>query len=53
MQITLDIPDELAEALTQPGRDAARAALEAVGIEAYRQRLITGYQLRMLLEPLH
>jgi len=37
MQIRVDIPDELA------------AALEALGLEAYRQRRITGYQLRTLL----
>jgi hypothetical protein len=33
MRIAFEIPD---------------AALEAVGLEAYRQRRITGYQLRML-----
>jgi Uncharacterised protein family (UPF0175) len=49
MQITVDIPDELVPALTLPGQDPARATLEALGIEAYRQRRITGYQLRTLL----
>jgi Uncharacterised protein family (UPF0175) len=49
MQITLDIPDDLAAALTPPGQDPSRAALEALGLEAYRQRRISGYQLRILL----
>lgn len=31
MQITLEIPDELASSLTGPGQDPARAALEACG----------------------
>jgi hypothetical protein len=45
MRIALEIPDEL----TPPGQDPSRAALEAIGLEAYRQRRISGYQLRMLL----
>jgi hypothetical protein len=49
MQITLEIPDELAATLAPPGQDPARAALEAMALEAYRQRRITGYQLRTLL----
>lgn len=36
MQMTLD-------------QDPARAALEALALEAYRERRLTGYQLRMLL----
>jgi len=49
MRITLDIPDDLAATLASPGQDPARAALEAIGLEAYRQRRMTGYQLRTLL----
>lgn len=49
MHISLEIPDELAPALTTPGQDPARAALEAWGLEAYRQRRLSGYQLRTLL----
>jgi hypothetical protein len=48
MRITLDLPDELAASLT-PGQDPSRAALEALGLEAYRRRRISGYQLRTLL----
>jgi uncharacterized protein UPF0175 len=49
MRITLDIPDELAASLSAPGQDPARAALEAIALEAYRQRRLTGFQLRTLL----
>jgi hypothetical protein len=49
MQITLDIPDDLAAALAPFGQDPGRAALEALALEAYRERRLTGYQLRTLL----
>jgi Uncharacterised protein family (UPF0175) len=48
MQITLEIPDELASTLA-PGQNPSHAALEALGLEAYRQRRISAYQLRTLL----
>ena len=47
MRITLDIPDELAASLSP--QDPARTALEAIAIEAYRERRLTGFQLRSLL----
>jgi hypothetical protein len=46
VQVTLDIPDDLAAPLTGPGQEPA---LEAWGLEAYRQRRLSAYQLRMLL----
>jgi hypothetical protein len=49
MQILLEIPDDLAAILTSSGEDPARVALEAIGLEAYRQSRISGYQLRTLL----
>jgi hypothetical protein len=49
MQVTLEIPDELAAVLAPAGQDPARAALEAIGLEAYRQRRMSAYQLRILL----
>ncbi|MGA2590394.1 MAG: UPF0175 family protein [Bryobacteraceae bacterium] len=49
MQVTLDIPDELAASLAPAGQDPSRAALEAFGLEAYRQRRLSAYQLRTLL----
>jgi len=48
MEITLNIPDDLAAKLT-PGQDLSRAVLEAFGLEAYRQRRISGYQLQLVL----
>jgi hypothetical protein len=49
MQIMLDIPDDLLASLAGPGQDPSRSALEALGLEAYRLRRITGYQLRLFL----
>jgi len=49
MQITLEVPEELAAFLAGSGHDLSRAALEAMGLEAYRQRRLSGYQLRTLL----
>jgi hypothetical protein len=48
MQITVEIPDDLAPTLA-PGLDPSHAVLEALGLEAYRLRRITGYQLCTLL----
>jgi hypothetical protein len=49
MQLIIEIPDELAAALASGGADPARAALEAIGLEAYRERRIGSLQLRMFL----
>ena len=49
MQVTLDIPDDLVPALSAPGQDPARTALEAWGLEAYRRRKLSAFQLRTLL----
>ena len=49
MQITVTLPDDLAAPLLPDGQEPARAALETLALEAYRQRRITGYQLRTLL----
>ena len=49
MRVTFDLPDDLAGSLGAPSQDPAQAALEALGLEAYRRRRISGYQLRMLL----
>ncbi|MGO9271317.1 MAG: UPF0175 family protein [Terriglobia bacterium] len=43
------LPDDLAAPLLPPGQEPARAVLEAIALEAYRQRRITGYQVRVLL----
>jgi len=49
MQVTLEVPDVFAGALLPEGQDAARVALEAMAIEAYREHRLTGYQVRELL----
>jgi hypothetical protein len=45
----VEIPDELIGALAAPGQDPTRVAIEALGLEAYRQRRISAYPLRTLL----
>jgi predicted HTH domain antitoxin len=49
MQVTLEIPDEVAKRLTREGEDPARAMLEAVAIEGYRSGTLTTRQTRELL----
>ncbi|MBV9404463.1 MAG: UPF0175 family protein [Acidobacteriaceae bacterium] len=49
MRIALEIPDELVCALIPEGGDPARAALESWGLEAFRERHLSEYQLRVLL----
>ena len=50
VQITIEIPDELAPQLAPADQDLARTALEAMAVEAYRNHRITGYQLRQKRE---
>jgi hypothetical protein len=49
VRITVTLPDDLVAPLLPQGQEPARAALEALALEAYRQRRITAYQLRELL----
>ena len=49
MQVTLEIPDDIASVLQAQERDLSRTALEAVGLEAFRQHRITAYRLRRML----
>jgi predicted HTH domain antitoxin len=49
MQVTVEIPDDMAQRLTPKGQDPARATLEAVAIEGYRSGALTAYQTRRLL----
>jgi hypothetical protein len=49
MQVTVEIPDEMAQKLAPDGQDPARALLEAVAIEGYRSGTLTAYQTRRLL----
>ncbi len=49
MQIMVSLPDDLAALLIPPGQEPSRAALEALAVEAYRDRRVTAYQLRTIL----
>ncbi len=49
MQVTVEIPDDVARVLAPQGQDPARATLEAVAIEGYRSGALTAFQVRRLL----
>jgi predicted HTH domain antitoxin len=50
MQLTLDIPDDVAAALRAThGDDLGRAALERLAIEAFQAGRLTAYQVQTLL----
>lgn len=49
MQVTIDIPDEFAESLQRDGYDLPRKALEALVIDAYRNEVITRFQVGQIL----
>ena len=49
MEITLNIPDELARQVTPEGQDPARVALEALALEGYRTELFSESAVRQML----
>jgi hypothetical protein len=49
MDITLNIPDDLAQRVTSEGKDPARLALEALAIEGYRAELMSESAVRQML----
>jgi hypothetical protein len=49
MQITLELPEDIAQGLESRWKDLPRAALESLALEAYRSRALTAAQLRRLL----
>jgi hypothetical protein len=49
MQITIDIPDDLAGQYLPSGKDAARAVMEDALVQAYREERISGHQLMTAL----
>ena len=49
MQVTVDIPDDLAERLKAAGGDLSRRALEALALEGYKRGQLTKPELRRLL----
>jgi hypothetical protein len=48
MQITLELPEDIAHGLESRWKDLPRAALESLALEAYRLRALTAPQLRRL-----
>lgn len=49
VQITVELPDDLARQMIPAGRDPARTALEDMAVEAYRAHRLTEHQLATLL----
>ena len=49
MQVTLNIPDNLAAHLIDAGKDPSQAALEAMAIEGYRSGRLTESEVRQML----
>jgi len=49
MNVTVEIPDDIAPRLAAAGRDLSRAALEMIAAEAYREDRITKPELQSLL----
>jgi hypothetical protein len=49
MQVTVEIPDDLAQQLIPAGQDPARAILEDALVQAYRENKISGHQLMQAL----
>lgn len=49
MNLTVEIPDEMAERLAAAGGDLSRRALEALALEEYKRGRLTRLELRRLL----
>jgi hypothetical protein len=49
MEITIELPEDIAVGLESKWKDLPRAALESLALEAYRSQALTAAQLRRLL----
>jgi hypothetical protein len=49
VEITLNIPDELARQVASEGQDPARVALEALALEGYRAERLSESAVRQML----
>jgi hypothetical protein len=49
MQVTIDVPDEFAAQLQQSWVNLPQKALEVLVVEAYREDLLTRYQVGQIL----
>jgi len=50
VNITLELPEDIARQLSTEWHDLGRAALEGLALEAYRARKLTSDQMRRLLD---
>lgn len=50
MQVTIDLPEEIAMRLAASSNDLPRRALEALAAEGYRTRLLTRGQVQRMLD---
>jgi hypothetical protein len=50
VNITLELPKDIARQLSTEWQDLSRAALEGLALEAYRERKLTSDQMRRLLD---
>ena len=49
MRVTIQLPDDISEALKEQWDDVPRRSLEAIAVEAYRSGALTESQIRRLL----
>jgi hypothetical protein len=49
LQVTIELPDDLAEQIQKSSGDIGRRMLEAFAVESYRSSSITGRQVQQLL----
>ena len=49
MQVTLELPEDIAQGLESTWKDLPRAAIESLALEAYRSHALTAAQPRRLL----
>jgi predicted HTH domain antitoxin len=49
MEVTLRIPDDVAQRLAADGGDVTRRILEALALEGYREQALTLYQVSEML----
>jgi hypothetical protein len=49
LQVTIELPDELAEQIRKNSGDIGRRMLEAFAVESYRSGTLTGWQVQQLL----
>lgn len=49
MQVSIELPDDIARHLATEWKDLSRAALESLALEAYRSHKLSTEQLRRLL----